>query len=517
MTSIGKAIARHARGGAFLAPIFVLGLVLRLYDVGAESIWVDELSSIQRARWSLPELISDVSQSVHPPLYFVILHYWVSLFGDSEFAARLPSAIFGVLALPAVYLVGERLFSRRAGTSSALILSVSLFHISWSQEARGYTLMVLLALASMYFFIRILESGRRALRVGYVLASCLLIYTHYYGMLVLAAQTAYICLLAASSERPRGVNVSAFLLLQAAVGMSYLPWATLFLRQFLRVQSGYWIPAPTTRSILDSFIEYTGYRRTLLLGLLALASLSVVAWSKVRGRFDWRNALASIGEYAWSVRVLNARENLLLVLWLTVPIAIPFLVSRVSTPIYYTRYTIAASVAFYILAARGIDNIRSTLVRSLAILFVVGVSLASVRDYYVDTWKREWRGAAGYIDRSAKPGDLLLFNDAGESSVFAYYSKRTELITQGFDLEGRLVTEQTPRDEPLGIERLGSAVAGYSRVWLILANTNDRKGLIKKGLQERYRLVDLNRAYQGIEIYLFRREDAGMSRSLPGE
>jgi mannosyltransferase len=499
---------RAAREASLLPLALVLGLVLRLYDLGAESIWVDEVDSIHWARLGLRELLAELSQSVHPPLYFVILHYWVALFGDSEFSVRLPSVVFGVLALPMIYKVGELLFGKRVGAFSALILATSLFHISWSQEARGYSLVALLALASMYFFIRLRENGRLILRVGYVLASSLLAYTHYYGLFVLAAQTAYVCMISALSERRPRIGAAGWFMLQGAVAALYLPWAPRLLRQFLTVQAGYWIPTPTLRSVIGSFLEYCGYSRALLLCFLGLTASGLVALSRARGKFSGRAVLDSVESYAWTLRPASVRENVLVLLWLAVPIAVPFALSRISAPIYYTRYTIAASLAFYILAARGLERIGNSAVRFLALMLILAASLTSVRDYYVEPAKREWREAANYLDRIAKPGDLLLFNDGGESSLFAYYSRRSDLSVQGFDLETRLVTERSRPGDPVGIDRLELTVRGHSRVWLLLANSNDQDGLITKRLSERYRLAGRNAAHHGIEILLFEREGA---------
>ena len=153
MEVVGKRITKY---GLALLAIVLIGLFLRLYHVGTQSIWLDEAYSIVLSKMSLSQIMQATGADVHPPLYYFILHYWVALFGASAVAVRLLSVLFGVLTIPMVYLVGRQLFNKEAGLVGALILALSWFNIFYSQEARMYTLMVLLVLLFVYFFWRFL-------------------------------------------------------------------------------------------------------------------------------------------------------------------------------------------------------------------------------------------------------------------------------------------------------------------------------------------------------------------------
>jgi len=142
-----------------LLAISVLGLFLRIYHLGKESLWGDEVYSFGVANNANVFGIIKVAALYdnHPPFYYIILHYGgIKLFGTSEFAVRFPSLIFGVLAIPMIYLLGRRLFNEEVGLISALILAISPFNVEYSQEARMYSLLLFLALLSMYFFVRFL-------------------------------------------------------------------------------------------------------------------------------------------------------------------------------------------------------------------------------------------------------------------------------------------------------------------------------------------------------------------------
>src|SRR5205085_742609 len=126
--------------------IIALGALLRIYKLGSDSVWLDEAYSIQISHKSLPEIVEETSKDVHPPLYYFALHYWIKLFGDSEFYARLLSALFGTLAILVIYFVGALLFDRATGLLASLLVALSPFNIAFSQEARMYTLFTLLAI-----------------------------------------------------------------------------------------------------------------------------------------------------------------------------------------------------------------------------------------------------------------------------------------------------------------------------------------------------------------------------------
>lgn len=140
------------------------------------------------------------------PTYYLIMHYWVSLFADSEFSLRFPSALAGLLAVLAMYKVGSLLFGRGVGLTASLILALSPFHIQYSQEARVYSLMALLALVSFYCFVKVLRERKRAAQTGYVLSTLALMYSHVYGLFIVLAQNLYLAAVLLGGFSGRGTK-----------------------------------------------------------------------------------------------------------------------------------------------------------------------------------------------------------------------------------------------------------------------------------------------------------------------
>ncbi len=141
--------------------IVLLALVLRLARLGFQPLWWDEGWSLYFATSDPGAMLQLTAVDIHPPLYYLLLHVWIGLFGPSPISVRLLSVLIGVAAVPLIYLAGRRLFGQRVpadsagkvGLLAALLLAISPFHIYYSQEVRMYGLVTLLGLATLYFAI----------------------------------------------------------------------------------------------------------------------------------------------------------------------------------------------------------------------------------------------------------------------------------------------------------------------------------------------------------------------------
>src|SRR5439155_17581944 len=164
-----------------------------------------------------------------PPGLHAILWVWVRMFGDSEISLRMPSALLGVWAVWWMWRLGRESFGPVTGLVAAALLALNAYHIHYSQEARGYSLLVTAALASWFFFLRCLrgQGGMRS-EVGYVIATAVMLYAHLYGGFVAAAEF-FIYLIIWLRGRAPAMNPRKWLLLVAAVAILYGPWINIVL------------------------------------------------------------------------------------------------------------------------------------------------------------------------------------------------------------------------------------------------------------------------------------------------
>jgi lipopolysaccharide transport system permease protein len=495
---------RFTKSKVFVLLIILLGLFLRVYDLGTESLSVDEGTSVHLATSSIPQIIENRSQNNNPPLHFIMLYCWVQLFGQSEYAIRFLSVICGLLAIVMIYKVTDLLFEKSTGLFSAILLSISLFHIRYSQEARGYSLMVLLALISMYLFIRLLGCRNiPTLLVGYILSSSLLMYTHFFGLFIVVVQNVYFGGINLFSNEKRTLSLMRWIFVQSILAILYIPWIKVLLRQIIVIQEGYWVPSPTLRSIYETLLEYSSESTPLLLYYLVLILVSIFAHKRNVNNTINPRLLCKPYRYLWGPS-LPKNPQFYLLLWLFIPIILPYAISLFSTPIYYTRYTIVASIAFYILIAKGLRNINNLYLGAFVIVSIVLYSLSGISEYYSEVTKQPWRELADYIDSHAQPDDLLLLNPGGiGSNAFAYYFERDDLIQKPLDLDIDLVTEETQLYNRASIDDIQTTIEDYNRAWLVSFQTDGtNRSLIQDKLSEHPYLSE-HHIYKGIDLYFF--------------
>ena len=517
---------RITKYGLALLAIVLIGLFLRVYQLGTQSMCYDESSSVWIAKMSFLSQVVQATRSfeLSPPLYFIILHYWIALFGTSEVALRSLSVLFGVLAIPVIYVLGRRLFNEEVGLLAALILALSSFNIWYSQEARMYSLMVLLALVSMYFFWRFLQQTTLAVSAGYVLSTVLLLYTHYYGAFVVITQNIYIVTLMVLSKQ-RTYKLRHWVGLQAIVLALFAPWMVVLSRQSLagagplqNLQYTAWIPQPTAYTLGLTYQIYCSaaqlaaesgiavYGTVVLLAavlsalFLGLSVFSLFAYQKVRGAMDWKAPLKSLESYSWEVRIQDLTPVYFLAVWLLAINLIPFVISLVSTPIYYFRYTIAASVALYLLVGKGIANINYKPTKLAVIGVVAALSVTSLPSYYFGVAAVQSREATSLIDANAKSGDVVLIYPHWENLTFNYYNNRTDVAVKQIDYRNGPVNNPEATTEALQ-----SDVNGHDRVWFYDATgygTPIIENFTLNFLNESYAKIYVN-SYYGYSVYLY--------------
>ena len=133
----------------------VAGVLLRVLLIGSKSLWLDEAVIAYRYDRRSPALLAGASEGYHPPLYYAFLHFWIQL-GQTEAVLRLPSALFGVLTIPLIYLLARDLGGIGVALSTAWLVALSPLLVWYSQEFRSYSLLVALAVLSTLALVRLL-------------------------------------------------------------------------------------------------------------------------------------------------------------------------------------------------------------------------------------------------------------------------------------------------------------------------------------------------------------------------
>jgi mannosyltransferase len=485
-----------------LSMLMIIGFALRYYRLGFSSIWIDEGWSIYFSRFDFKQIIH--IKDDFTPLYYALLHGWTMLFGDSEASVRFLSLIFGVLSIGAIYKIGVLLLNKEKGIWAALLVAASRFQLHYSQEARMYSLMAFLTLVSMYYFIKLIKGGGRTVSAGYTLSSIVLIYCHVYGLFVIFAQNLYFMILFWFDRKYSAINLKRWFLLQTIIVLFFAPWVPTFIARASDNSRAIWLQVPTMKTMLKTFIYYSGSWLLLLVytPLIILALVSFGIRSEIIGKTPSWYAL---GGFKFRPRLILTRDNNLLLLWLMTPIVLPILLSQFMAPFYSQRYTIAASLAFLLLIASGIGNLRPRAIKIAVIGMLVCLWILNVKAYYDHMPHEHWRQVAQYVDKNSKQDDLVLFNKSAARDVaFNYYSKSR--------LTKKVISEDSDPVDTRN-DRLVRLIGNHDRVWVVLSHPEDDFFLVN-ALCAQFRYVYYER-YRSIRLYLFERKKRSSSAVSP--
>ncbi len=244
-----------------LVAILLLGVAIRAYHVTARSLWFDEAFSWRLVQFDIPELLTRDAADVHPPLYYIFLKGWGSVFGTSLLALRSFSITAAAATIAAAYLFAASASrSRTTGLVAAAAVAFSGWQIQFGWEARMYTLGTALALFSSWALLRALRAQPQ--RLGWWLLYAALgtafIYTHYYALFTVAAQGIFVIAWLLLMTRGRvGELIQSkrvwYALTAAIVSfIAFLPWLPTFLRQNGQVQQSFWIGTINRWSVPDT-------------------------------------------------------------------------------------------------------------------------------------------------------------------------------------------------------------------------------------------------------------------------
>jgi mannosyltransferase len=491
--------------------ILILGLsaALRFFNLGTESYWIDEMCTVIEAQQSIHQLI--MSGRLDQPLaYYLPLHFWVQIFGTTEPSMRSFSALAGIGSIVLVYLIGRKLSGEGVGLLSAFLMAISGFQIYYSQESRYYSFFELATLLSFLFLIPALMSKRTIHFALYGVASGLMVYSHAYGIFILAAQNLFFLL---QGSKYRNV-IRTWLICQALVLLAIVPsFYPLFFGGGGLVEGGILsyaqLPTPSLWDPLRSVYRFVLSPRRdrsweIVLANYAAAGTFFMAATWIyavrQGKSNW--AAAAKG-WVGNLREIPdvASKLLLLSCWLLCPILLPFIISIAIVPIYLDRYTISAAPALYLLLALGIFSIRRAVPLMISIGVMVILVVPSLRHYYVTDIKEQWKEAAVYVEENSGKDEVIVFapNDEGikiQQRSFNWYYRG---FLRGCGLDSNL-------SDPVAIwEALMKCISGHNRFWVIIRGPNETGGRFHSFFldpnQTNMHLLK-GRQFVGISVYL---------------
>ncbi|MCL4296464.1 MAG: glycosyltransferase family 39 protein [Anaerolineae bacterium] len=426
----------------------LLAFLLRAYRLETQSYWIEEAWTLYFAKLPLNELWrSLLTEEPKPPFYYFATLYWIQWTGDSEYALRFFSLVFGVMAVPLSYRLGQALGDKRLGFLTALLMTVAPYQIWHSQEARMYSIFTAASIMSMWGFVKMLPHLANFWKPGssrfwpwwlvYAAGTEWAILTHYHALVVIGSQGLFLLL----TWRRHWRSYLAWGGTLIVIFLIYLPWlvvSSALLQRFL-----HWLEQPTLWEIFVrgaqayTVGEYMPQAEAvpLILVVVVVYLLGLIYASRRRwGLWRGPEMLAFLLAYTLAPNLAT------------------WLYGELRTPVYFERYLIPVQVGFLLVVATGILAIYDLrfwtgkthrdsppllrshlppvvhrgvplLLATLLLATVLAINGYALWQHYFNPAyaKDDWRAVIRKIEAFELPGDAIILTGDGGEKLFDYY------------------------------------------------------------------------------------------------
>lgn len=455
----------------WLVPVLALAAITRFYGLTQTAIWCDEGSSLLMSQYSPALTWFHSAHDVHPPLYYLLLHAWMGLFGDGIFSIRAMSALPGVATVGLAFWLMRLIATPRAAVLGGLLLALMPITVRYSQEVRMYSLMgfwLMGATVALVYWVK--NPERQRYLAIYALLMTASFYTHYFTCLCVLAHWFYLLVLRCKSDdKLKLVTSPAWWVANVAIVVLYSPWIPSLVGQLthldqLRVGGDVgWIPPVTLYSLPSAIWQFMilkdgtdiWFPLYLVMPLILVALAAVIVF-RDRSHF---------------------RFNTLLVSYTFLPVLVIFTVSF-ATPLLVERYLMFAAIGLPLVVAVAIDKIERRF-RLLAIGLLAAVLILEAdglkNDYKVDA--DQFDVLVNYVNQNYVAGDRIVVSDLFWYFGYVYYNRTgaqpllyTPSLPDGGSGRpnaygfGTLVDEDADK---IYVDRLQVLPKATGRVWLV--------------------------------------------------
>ncbi|MCP5100541.1 MAG: hypothetical protein GY943_33750 [Chloroflexi bacterium] len=479
---------------------------LRLHHIDAFSFWTDEGLTSLRSGYSISDILSNriliqdgITKDTHPGFFYLIIHFTRQLWGESDFAFRFPSTLAGILLVPLMFQFGRRLHSMQLGLLAALLTAVNPLYIWYANEARMYTIFVLLAAGASYVLWQALTlrrepfaANRKGLRLTdylllYILLAGLALYTHYTAVFLIAAQALFWGWLLWQHGQKKLILGTISVGVLAAIPL--IPYT--IPRLFQGSEANFYWVSPWI--MLADVVRFFGLGITVDFQN-AFIQLLVISFALL--------LLAGIvATKRWLPRLFLATYLLSVVLGL--------MAGSLIKPLYQgVRHIMVSSPAYLLLISWGILSLftyfqkrwqsahkrtdyRLLITGLLALLAtavpLTGATIAINNQYNNPRYaKNAFREAIAFIEQRAGENDIIVYHNAILLALHDHYQQRPDVDVTAAPIYPTLAKVSAP-------DQLQNLSQTYDRIWFITdppADNRDLDRLVPQWLDENLAIID---------------------------
>lgn len=402
-----KAVLFHSHYAQILLFLTVIGFFLRFYNLGFNSLWLDEAVTYDTSLKSFGEIWTIISSGdFNPPLFYWMEHVML-FFGNNEFILRIIPAILGILTIPLFYFVGKGLLDRNVGILAAALLAFSSFHIYYSQEARAYSAMLFFASLSILFFLKAIQENDSKNWVLFGLFSAVAFWLHFYVIVLIVSLILYSLIIQIPRFResliaikPLATGAITFLVLS-------FPLIIVTIQRFAsRTESAPTFGAQGFALIFETFGQMSTSGD---IGFFVLVSLFILGLVQLF--------------------ILDKKKGLLVLTILLFTFLISYLLSF-KMPMM-PRHLIFLLIIFFMgiaISYRFFFMIfRDPWPLYVMMVILIIINIPVLANYYSGYSKEDWRGFSGDMQKITQDGDKIVLVPSYMNIPFDYYySNKTD-------------------------------------------------------------------------------------------
>lgn len=383
---------KYNQHSAIVACIFIFGIILRLLFIDSREIAYDDAFSYFLSRNSISQIIDGTAADTMPPLYYFLLHFWMSISIDLWFL-RLLGVILNLGSAVFLFLLSKELFNKNVATIALFLFLISPFQIYHSQELRMYSLLLFGQLGYYYSILKITIHSCKNQKIWIILSiifGAIAMYAHNLGVLGLIPIN-FLFLYKRDKE-----TIIKILSIQGMIYFLFLPWLFFLPQQIEKIQRAFWTQPPGISEILQSFMSLFAFLPMPIfeIGIVLIFLLQIF-----------------IIVFMWFFKTKNGNFGFLIYFFLLPPIIL-FVLSYLIQPLFIPRVFILSAAWFFVLFGKYYDSSKNSF-RKINLLFFIIISAVSLINFYrFNSFPRsEYKKLSQYLENEIKPENLIIHDN----------------------------------------------------------------------------------------------------------
>ncbi|MBC7607433.1 MAG: glycosyltransferase family 39 protein [Burkholderiales bacterium] len=388
-----------------LTIILFIAAILRIYHADFQSIWLDEVLTMNNAnpKLTLKGLYDSVLfWEFMPHLYFYLVRFAFELFGYSTLVARLFSAIIGVFGVYGLYILGKEIYNKNVGLIASLFLCVNYFHIAYSQEIRPYGLLFFFSVISYYRLIILIKNPTVKNAIFHGIFTGLIINAHFFGFITIFSEYLILLFFIVNSGVESRNKFFKISFISGIISLVVMLPAYKAILQVSEIKS-FWLTTPTPEVYTSMFKGFFGNSEIVLFAVNLLAIYYIISLFRVKE--------------LQRVKIIKGSSLLfgfiVLAVWLGISLIVPLVKSFLDVSMITDRYFISIVAPIILVLAIGTEIIQNNMIKAFVIIYFVLFSITDlfiVKKYYTTPAKTQLRELTNAIrDKNINNSKIVVF------------------------------------------------------------------------------------------------------------